>query len=410
MFKRISKYADLLINLGVRLQKDQYLIIEGSVDCADLIRELTISAFKAKAKDVIVFYTDPYVDKERISNLSVADISTVVAWQKESREYYLSKGAATILIKSAYPYLYENVAEEKTSALLAFTNELRNTIRESIASRGTHWNICSYPNKHWAKVLYSDLPEQEAYNKMLDLMMSICRVDFTNDTFADWQDHFKNLGKYRSYLNSIDIDYLHFKNSLKTDLKVGLHPDSFFSGGINNDEEISFIANIPTEEIFSAPDKYRVDGVVYATKPLELGGAIVEDFYLKFEKGKVVEVVAEKNAEVLKNMINTDEGSCYLGEVALVENKSPISSSDKLFYNTLYDENASCHLALGKAYALVKGAKASDTSNWDDFNLNVSKIHVDFMFGSADLEVVAYDRKGKAYPIFKDGNFSEDIK
>ncbi len=401
---RLRKYAELLIKLGVNLKPDQYLIIEASVDASDLVLELTKVAFQQKAKDVIVFYSDPFVDRERALNLDPNKLKVVEAWQAESRNLYLRDKACSLLIKSTYPYLYQDVSEEAASALQIFNNELRNNIRSFIASDDIQWCIASYPNKLWADVLFPS--DELALDKMFDLMYDICRVNLTEDTTDNWIKHLQKLGRYSEYLNQLKLDSLHFKNSLGTDLVIGLHENNNWSGGVKEGEAIKYVANIPTEEVACSPDKYRADGIVYASKPLESGGAIIEDFYFELKDGKIIKAFAKKNNELLNKLIDTDEGSRYLGEIALVEDDSPISNSGKLFYNTLYDENAACHIAFGKGFPSTrKDLGATDYQAWEANNLNFSKVHIDFMFGTADMDIVGYDKEGNKHQIFKNGNF-----
>lgn len=403
---RLEKYARLLVEMGVHVKENQYLIVEAPVDAYPLVQKITEVAFEKKAKDVIVFYTDSYVDKERALNVSYEQLRTVPTWQAQSRDEYLNQGACSLLIKSAYPYLFEDVSEDASSALQAYTNELRNHIRAKIASDGIQWCIASYPNPCWAKALFPKDDEETALNKMFDAIYDICRIKFDNNPNEDWYEHFRRMGKYTKWLNTLQIDSLHFENSKGTDLVIGLHSNHQWNGGIGEGEEIDFVANIPTEEISTSPDKHRVDGVVYATKPLELGGALVENFWIRFEKGRIVEVGGEKNIDLLKKIIETDEGSHYLGEVALVEYNSPISQSGLLFYNTLYDENASCHLAFGKGFSSsLKGLSATNYEAWEKVNLNFSSIHVDFMFGSEDMKITAKSRLADEIIVFSGGNF-----
>ena len=240
---------------------------------------------------------------------------------------------------------------------------------------------------------------------MFDVIYDICRVRFNEDPLDNWQEHLKAMAYFGKKLDSFNLDSLHFTNNLGTDLTIGLHPKAKFAK--NDTDEIAFVANIPTEEISTSPDKYRVDGVVYASLPLEVGGAIIEDFGFTFKDGKVINHFATKNKQLLDQLLDTDEGSRYLGEVALVENKTPISQSGLLFYNTLYDENASCHLALGKGFpGCIEGCSHTDLNDWQKHNLNYSTIHIDFMFGTADMNITGYNKQNEAIPIFVDGNFA----
>ncbi len=402
--ERLTKYAQLLIEMGVNLQADQILIIEAPVDAYPLVQACTEAAFKRKAKDVIVFYTDAIIDKERCLNLDPNDIKEVKDWQKESRLHYLKQGACSLLIKSAYPYLFKDVSNAASSALQSFTNDLRNHIRAYIAKDNITWCIASYPNQLWAQTLYPDDLPDVALNKMFDAVYDICRIRLNEDPVENWKKHLSDLASFGKVLDSFKLDRLHFENALGTDLTIGLHPNARFSRG---DDVIRFVANIPTEEVCTSPDKFRVDGIVYATKPLELGGTIIEDFGFEFKEGKIVRIIADKNLELLTELVASDEGASYLGEVAFVQEKSPIAQSGLLFFNTLYDENAACHLAIGRGFpSCIEGCSSTDLNEWSQFHLNHSKIHIDFMFGSKDLKVTGYDKENKAYSIFIEGNFA----
>lgn len=401
--ERLTKYARLLIELGTNVQENQILIIEAPVDAYPLVQVCCVEAFKRKAKDVIVFYTDADVDKERCLHIDPKEIKEVKDWQKESRLYYLKQGACSLLIKSAYPYLFKEVSNTASSALQSFTNELRNHIRSYIAKDNITWCIASYPNLLWATTLFpNDLPEV-ALNKMFDVVYEICHIRLNEDPIDNWKKHLNNLAVYGKSLDALKLDRLHFENSNGTDLTIGLHPNARFSRG---NEPFRFVANIPTEEISTSPDKFRVDGIVYATKPLELGGTIIEDFGFEFKAGKIVRIISNQNRALLEDLVATDEGASFLGEVAFVQEKSPIAQSGLLFFNTLYDENAACHLAIGRGFpSCIEGCSNTDLNDWDYYHLNHSQIHIDFMFGSKDLKVTGYDKENKRYPIFIDGNF-----
>ena len=394
---KFEKYAQLLLGSGVNLQKDEYLIIEAPIETADFVRELSKAAFEKGAKDVIVYYSDPYFDLIRLNYADEQLISEVKDYEKESLQYYLDKGAISILIESAYPFLYKDCKQSKNAALQTHTNDKRNVIRAMIASSGTKWLIASYPNKLWAKTLFPELPEEEAFDALCELLYDICRIDTQNDPNENWAKHLEEIAKYGNKLDEIGIDHLIFKNSIGTDLTIGLTEEARFGHG---DTPRTTCANIPTEEVCTTPDKYRVNGKVVASKPLEVGGAIIENFGFTFKDGKVTDFYAEKNQDVLASLVNADEGSCYLGEVALVGYSTPISLSNKVFYTTLLDENASCHLALGKGFY-----RGTDREEWEKAHANFSKIHIDFMFGTKDMDIIAVDREGKQHQIFKNGDF-----
>ncbi|MCF0151592.1 MAG: aminopeptidase [Firmicutes bacterium] len=398
---RFNKFAQLIIGSGVNIQKDEYLIIEAPVDCAEFVRELTKVALEKGAKDVAVYYNDPYVDLERLQHCDHDQVAEVKEFEKQSLSWYLEKGAASLLIKSAYPYLYADCSESMNAALADHTNNKRNVIRFASAASGNKWCIATYPNKMWAKTLYPELSEDEAFDALLNLFYDICRVDAENDPNENWKKHCDTIAENGKKLEALDIDYLHFKNGIGTDLTIGLMPGARFGMG----GKMRNYPNIPTEEVATTPDKYRVNGTVVASKPLELGGAIIENFGFTFKDGRLTDFYAEKNKGVLENAVNTDEGSHYLGEVALVGYDTPISLSNKIFFNTLIDENASCHLALGKGFPMAVGVRSNDPAEIEAAHCNMSKIHLDFMFGTADMSVVAVDRNGGRHQVFENGCF-----
>lgn len=406
MDERFEKYARLLIEIGINVKEGETLIIEAPVDAAELVRECTKIAFERKAKDVIVFYDDPYIDLERLKNLNADSLIDVPLWETESRRHYLEKGASSLAIKSAYPYLYADCKTENLNALREHHSEVRQVIRSSIAKDGTKWCVACYPNSLWARHLYPELEEQDALLAAKNLFFDLCHIREGEDPVQNWIDHINRTQNRGRIIDSYHLDRIVFENSIGTSLEVGLMPEAHFSSGDKLFTREGYCWNIPTEEIATAPDKYRVNGTVVASKPLELGGTIIKDFMFKFENGKVVSFHAKENGSILQNILDTVEGARYLGEVALVPYDSPISKSGKLFYNTLLDENASCHLALGSGYAMsVHTADAADISTWENVHLNYSKVHIDFMFGTPDMTVTGYDLKGQSYPIFKNGNF-----
>lgn len=406
MDARFGKYAKFLVETAINLQEGQYLIIEASTDAYLFVRELTKVAFEKKAKDVIVYYDDVYVDLERCKNVDPADIKTVHPWHKQSREYYFEKGACSLGVRSSYPYLFEGVDFDAVSAYQSFANEVRNVTRYYIGRDNIQWCGSCYPNELWATTLFPDVSKEEAMDKMFDAVYDICRIKYDNDPAKDWELHCQTVSKNAKKINEMKLDRIHFKNSLGTDITIGMFEGYTFCGGSDDGNDKKFIANVPTEEIFASPDKFRVDGIVYASKPLALGGSIVEDFYIEFKEGRVTNVFAKKNQDALEALIATDEGSHYLGEVAFVAYDSPISNSGLLFYNTLYDENAACHLALGKGFnSTYSGLSGSDLEAWEKYNLNTSSTHCDFMFGTSDLVVTGYDKEGNVFNIMDKGNF-----
>jgi aminopeptidase len=277
---------------------------------------------------------------------------------------------------------------------------------EYLGASKTQWTIVAYPNEAWASKVFPDLSKKEAYDKLFSAILSTSRVSLNHRSVSNWKTHNENLLNHNKILNSYDFKTLHFKNSLGTDLEIGLVDDHIWcGGGEHNSKGVYFNPNIPTEENFTMPDKNRINGVVYASLPLAYQGKLIENFYLEFKDGKIINYKALKNEAVLKDLIDTDEGSHSLGEVALVGHNSPISNLGILFYNTLFDENASCHLAIGRAYPMnIKGG-ITNSREWLEQRANTSKVHVDFMFGSPDMKIVGTTKDGKLVDIFIDGNF-----
>jgi aminopeptidase len=268
------------------------------------------------------------------------------------------------------------------------------------------WCVASIPTKAWAKKVFPNVSEEEAIEKLWEAIFRVVRID-VDDPAVSWDKHNNNLRINTDYLNSNEFKYMHFKNSLGTDLKIELPENHiWFSGSRYTTEGIEYIPNVPTEEIFTLPKKTCVNGTVVSSMPLSYNGSIIEDFSLTFNNGKIVDFNAKQGYEELKKLIETDEGSHYLGEVALVPYNSPISILNILFYNTFLDENASCHLAIGAAYPCIKNVENMSNEERESLGINDSLVHVDFMIGTKDLEIMGFTKAQKEIPIFKNGNFA----
>jgi len=400
----LEKYARLIVELGVNIKKGHYFIIQAPIEAKELVNKLSELAFAKGARDVVVFYEDIDLVLKRLENCQIDEIREVKQHEADSLRYYLEKGAVSLLLNTEYPYLFKDIDPDVMKAYGNYQNDLRNNIRYYMNHHNISWCIASYPNARWAQVIYPNLNKEEALTELTKVMYDICLIN-QDDPIKNWHRHVLRLGKISSKLNDLQLDRLHFTSENGTDLVVGLPENHQWHGGKESVDYITFEPNIPTQEVFTSPDKFRVNGKVVASRPLALAGAIIEDFHFTFKDGKVVECKALKNEAVLKELISRDEGASYLGEVALVQYDSPISKSNLLFYNTLYDENAACHLALGNSFASsVKGCGSSNEEK-ASCNLNNSKIHIDFMFGCEDLSIVGYDKQGKEYQIFVAGNF-----
>ncbi len=406
--KQKQNYAKLLVRSGLNLHPGQNVVIEVDVENESFAKRVVEEAYLAGAKNVVVRYTDIRADLLRIQNQSVEEIRTVEHWERESIDAYLRDNGCHLLLTSTYIGLMDEIESDKASAYQQRVNELRNVVRHRMSSHGIQWCIAPVPNRLWAKVVFPHLDEKEALKTFWKTLFDLTYMSKDLDPVATWNAHQDKIRQQRNKLNALHLRELRFKNSLGTDLTVGLNERVKWSGGSDvSDKKVFFSANIPTEEVFTSPDKFKVDGKVVASRPLYVAGSLIEDFSLTFKNGKVVKVDAKKNKKLLEDLIATDEGSCYLGEVALVEHSSSISRSGLLFYNTLLDENAACHLALGKGFAgAVDGARATPDETWTKANLNVSSIHIDFMFGTPDLEISAACADGTIVKLFENGNYA----
>ncbi|MDL2281112.1 aminopeptidase [Selenomonadales bacterium OttesenSCG-928-I06] len=403
----LEKYAELIVKRGLNLQKDQILVINSPIECAPFAREVAKAAYLAGAKDVVINYKDELFSKIRFLHAPDIVFEEFPDWQKDFYLTYLHQKAAFLSIAASDPEIFKDVDPNRLSTAQKVANTALKEYREKVMNNENAWCVVSVPTIAWAKKVFSHLPEDKAYNKLFDVILKTVRVD-TEDPIKAWDEHKDNLNKRADYLNKSDFSYLIFKNSAGTDLKLELAEDHVWLSALEyTPEGIGFIANMPTEEVFSMPKKTGVNGTVVSSKPLNYNGNLIDNFSLTFKDGKVVDFSAKKGSEVLKRLLEMDEGAPYLGEVALVPVDSPISNSGILFYNTLFDENASCHLALGKAYnvCLKDGTKMSQ-EQLAQKGANDSLIHVDFMIGTKDLSIIGVTKDGKEQVVFQDGNFA----
>lgn len=413
MKEYLKLYGELLVNYGVALHPGEYLILEADSENLDVVRAVTETAMKKGAKDVIVFLRDAYVDRSRALYGDLEEIAAVRDWQKESLDYYLARGASSLLLKSPHPELMNAVSTDANNALFQASNDLRNVIRASANSRGSKWCIACAPNRDWAQFLYPDEEPEKAYETLFYTLMDICRVSPGTDPIENWKEFLFSYYTYSSFMNRHKFDRLHVYGTNGTDFVIGFHPQAFWVGGSNREtwSDKSTLGNIPTNEVSTSPDKYRMDGIVYSTKPLIYSGGVIDRFCLTFREGKVVDAKAEVGQELLDKLLNLDEGSRRLGEIAFVECDCPIAKTGKVFYTTLLDENAACHMALGNGFAVcIPEADPSSPESLEQAHLNQSAQHVDFMFGFEGLNADAITADGEAYPIFRNGKFTKEME
>ncbi|AIO18528.1 Aminopeptidase 2 [Candidatus Izimaplasma bacterium HR1] len=403
----LKKFAKLAVETGANVQKDQLVWVRSSVESKDLARLIVEAAYKAGAKEVQVQWNDPYVSRTGYDYMTAETLEEVPEWSVDKVKEFIAKGGCAISITSPVPGLNAGVDPNKLQREGKARSKKLKFYSDHMMGNHTQWSIVAAPNQVWAEKVFPELKGEEAVEALWDAILSASRVTEDNNPVQEWADHNKGLLSHNKILNDNNFESLHFKNSLGTDLVVKLVDNHVWAGGGENTTKgVYFNPNIPTEENFTMPHKYGVEGRVVATKPLNYNGNLIEDFYLDFEEGKVVSYDAKKAKETLKSLIEFDEGSNRLGEVALISHNSPISNSGILFYNTLFDENASCHLALGRSYPMnLKGGTTMSQDELDKANSNNSMAHVDFMFGSKDMNIIGTKKDGTTVQIFKDGDF-----
>ena len=405
--RQLPLYARVLLEKGINLQKDQILVINTPVEAHSFASLLAEEAYKAGAAQVVFNWYCNETTRLRYQYETQDKFETVPQWRSEFNLYYYRKGAAFLSLISADPYTMEGIDRKKIFAWQkAFHQAVKEYSNGMMASR-TNWLVAAVPGTVWAKLLYPELPEQEGMDKLWLQILDVSRC-LGDDPLADWDKHLAELKQRREWLTAHQFTALEYTSPKGTKLTVGLPEHHIWQGGAESTTQgFLFNANIPTEEVYSAPQADRVDGVVWSTKPLVYNGNLIENFRFTFQDGKVVDVQAEKGEDILKDLIQMDEGACRLGEVALVPYHSPISLTNRIFYETLFDENAACHLALGDSYptCLENGPELTE-EELKKAGLNDSMIHVDFMVGSPDLTITGIKKDGTKVPVFVDGDWA----
>lgn len=406
-YSLLEKYARLIVKSGLNIQKGQILVINCPIEGAQFARAVAEIAYKEGAGDVVMNWGDEKFAKVRYLYAPEKVFEEFPQWKKEFYLSYARKGAAFLSVAASDPELMKDVDPTRLAKASKTSNIALKEYSERMMSNQNTWCVVSIPTKAWAKKIFPELSPEDAVEKLWKTIFKTARVD-KEDPVAAWQEHKENLKRRRKFLNKNQFQSLHYKNSLGTDLKIELPKGHLWAGGSDDTPEgVEFIANIPTEEVYTLPKKTGVNGKVVSTKPLNYNGNLIDHFTLTFEEGKVVDFSAKEGYETLKHLIETDPGSCYLGEVALVPYDSPISQSNILFYNTLFDENASCHLALGKAYpTCLENGENMTKEELEKAGVNDSLVHEDFMVGSKDLEIIGVNAKGEEVQVFQDGNFA----
>ncbi|ASK62010.1 aminopeptidase [Virgibacillus phasianinus] len=407
--KTKEKYAELALQTGVNLQKNQALMINAPIEGADFTKIVVRKAYEMGAKDVHINWVDDELTLLKYENAPDEVIADFPEWRVKLHDMYAEDGAAVLSIRSTNPDLLKDidsgrVAKANKAAAQAMKNFRKYTMNDLIT-----WSIISIPTGDWAQKIFPDKSKDDAIESLWDAIVKIVRVD-QDDPIAAWEDHNATLKTARELMNKKNYKKLVYK-APGTDLELELPEGHIWKGGsADSAKGITFNPNMPTEEVFSMPHKYGVNGTVSSTKPLNYGGSLIDNFSLTFKDGKVVDFKAEQGEETLKHLLDTDEGARRLGEVALVPHESPVSQSGLIFYNTLFDENASCHIALGKAYPTnLKGGADMNNEELDKHGVNDSLTHVDFMIGSENLDIDGVLPDGTTEAVFRNGTWAFEI-
>lgn len=409
MDKRIENFAKLAVEIGVNVQKGEDVLITSPVENPELARLMTKAAYENGARNVAIDWKDDDITRLTYEYQDQETLNEVPDWKIAKMEYQIAnKKSNRISIYAEDPDLLNGLDSEKVSEAIRENSKKTKEFVKYTMNDVLSWLVISVPTRKWAMKVFPHLAEDDAYDKLWETILDVSRVSESwEETKKNWKDHINTLNEKSKFLNSHQFDKVHYTSSNGTDLWVKLPKDHIWmSAGSKNAKGDEFIPNMPTEEVFTSPQYDGVDGRLVASKPLVYNGVVINEFEFTFKDGKVVDFSAKEGEDTLRKMLESDEGSKYLGEIALVPYDSPISNSNILFYNTLFDENASCHFALGKAYpTTVKGASDLADSEVKNVGLNDSLIHVDFMVGANDLEITAY-KNDEEVKIFEDGNWA----
>ncbi len=402
----LKKYAELIAKTGINVQKGQDVIIRCDLDQPEFVKMVTEYCYKFGARKVTIEWSYQPLAKVHNKYCSVKTLATLEKWEEEKLKHNSLTLPALIWLDSEDPDGLKGMNEKKSAEAQRIRYPLIKPYRDAMENK-YQWCIAAVPGKKWAKKVFPNLSVSQAMEKLWEAILYTSRVD--ENPIEAWKKHNEDLLHRCNYLNSLHLKSLTYKASNGTDFTVGLIENALFIGGGEETlgNKVYFNPNIPSEECFTTPKRGDIEGIVYSSKPLSYKGQLIENFWIKFEHGKVVDVHAEKNEHVLREMVSMDEGATMLGEVALIPYDSPISNLNILFYNTLFDENASCHLALGMGFPnCIKDFEKYSLEEIRQMGVNDSMIHVDFMIGTKDLSIVGTTKEGKQVQIFKDGNWA----
>lgn len=401
----LRKYARLIAECGVNVQKGQEVFITAGLDQPEFVAMVVDECYKLGASRVVVDWDYQPLEKLHVRHQSLRTLSELTDYQEARYKHYLDKLPCRIYIDSDDPDGLRGINQKKQATARQRRYPLIKGYLDAMENK-YQWCIAAVPGAAWAKKLFPELTKRQAIEKLWEAILLTSRVN--DDPIEAWREHDRDLHDRCAWLNGLGIEKLHYTASNGTDLTVGMIPEAEFKGGGDTSlGGVFFNPNIPTEECFISPMKGVAEGIVYASKPLSRDGQLIDKFWIRFHEGKAVEWHADENDALLTQIITMDEGSGYLGECALVPYDSPIQNSGILFYNTLFDENAACHLALGMGFAdTIKGFEDKTLDECRALGINDSMIHVDFMIGTADMAIDAITRDGRTVPVFRDGNWA----
>lgn len=403
---QMRRYAKLLAKTGINVKKGQWVIVQAELDQPEFVEMVVEELYRAGAGKVTVEFSHQPLSQLHYKYQKTETLSETAKWEIEKWELKKKELPAMLYLESSDPDGLKGIDQEKFTAVRSARTKVIKPYRDEM-DNNYQWCIAAVPGKAWAKKVFPSLNVNQAVEKLWEAILSASRAEGP-DPVREWARHNDEIAKRCDHLNRLNLRSLEYKSANGTDFKVGLIDGALFMGG--GEESLKgryFNPNIPTEEIFISPKAGEAEGIVYSAKPLSYQGELIENFSVRFEGGKVVEVKAEKNQGLLEKMVSMDEGAKMLGECALIAYDSPINNSGILFYNTLFDENASCHLALGRGFTnCVRGYENMTKEELTQKGINDSMIHVDFMIGSKDLDIVGVTASGERIQIFKNGNWA----
>ncbi len=403
--QNLEKYAELAIKVGINLQKGQKLVIVAPISCADFVRKAALKAYEAGALDVYVDWEDDQLKKIRFHHAPDEAFELYPMWKANGFEELAKENAAFLTVYAPNAELYKDVKAERLTTANKTASAANQAYKDYMRSGKVSWLMVSIPTPEWSAKVFPEMDEQERIDRLWEQIFKLTRVDADNPVEA-WRAHIADLVKKQQLLNGKRYHKLHLK-APGTSLSVELpEKHQWVSAGMTNAKGDYFVPNLPTEEVFTLPVKEGVNGTVTSTKPLSYNGSLIDNFAFTFINGRITEVHAEQGEEILRKLLDVDAGTRYLGEIALVPHDSPISNSNLIFYNTLFDENASCHLAIGSAYPFcIEGGTEMSKEELEANGYNTSLLHIDFMIGSPDMEIDGETRDGIREPLFRKGNW-----